>query len=124
MNVLRWVRAASPTTLQKHWFRRFAEGNFDFDDEPGRAVQVVVSTLKAAVEEDPELTTRCSAERFGYHHSTMARRFHALRRSWNYDVWIPHDLSSHQLNRRVDVCVELLTSHRTLQWLRYTVTVE
>jgi hypothetical protein len=71
----------------KHGFRRFAEGNFDLDDEPhpGRAVQVNVNALEAAVEEeDPRLTRRCLAERFGCHHTAVARRFHALG-SFNFE---------------------------------------
>lgn len=108
----------------RNWFKCFAEGKFDFDDQPhpGPAVLVDVDGLEAAIEEDPRLTTRCLADRFGCDHTTVERRLHALGRTWKYGVWIPHELSAHQLNQRIDVCMELLTSHRTTEWLRDLVT--
>lgn len=108
----------------RNWFKRFAEGDFNFDDQPhpGPAVKLEMEALEDAVEEDPRQTTRCLAERLNCDHSTVERRLHDLGRIWKYGVWIPHELSAHQLNQRIDVCIELLTSHRTTEWLRDLVT--
>jgi hypothetical protein len=40
-----------------------------------------------------------------------------LGKTSKYGVWIPHDLSPHQLQHKVDICMELMTSHRNYQWL-------
>ena len=36
---------------------------------------------------------------------------------WKYRVWIPHELSAHQLQYRLDVCMDLWTCHRNYEWL-------
>ncbi|CAF5108648.1 unnamed protein product, partial [Rotaria sp. Silwood1] len=41
---------------------------------------------------------------------------------WKYEVWIPHDLSPHQLQHRVDACMELMTYHPNYQWLYNLIT--
>ena len=41
---------------------------------------------------------------------------------WKYGVWIPHELSPHQLQLRVDTCTALMTSHRNYQWLHNLIT--
>ncbi|CAF1069633.1 unnamed protein product [Adineta ricciae] len=38
-------------------------------------------------------------------------------KTWKYGVWIPHELSSYQLQQRADTCMDLITSHRNYQWL-------
>jgi histone-lysine N-methyltransferase SETMAR len=45
-----------------------------------------------------------------------------LGKTWKYGVWIPDELSSHQLQQRVDVCMDLITSHRNYQWLSNLIT--
>jgi histone-lysine N-methyltransferase SETMAR len=47
---------------------------------------------------------------------------HELGKMWKYGVWIPHELSPHQLQHRVDACMVLMTSHRNYQWLRNLIT--
>ena len=56
----------------QHWFHRFKNGNFEFDDLPhsGRLLQVDMDLLKELIEQDPRLTTRCLAERLGCSHIT------------------------------------------------------
>ncbi|CAF5215482.1 unnamed protein product, partial [Rotaria magnacalcarata] len=35
---------------------------------------------------------------------------------------MPHELSPHQLQHRVDACMNLMTSHRNYKWLRNLIT--
>jgi hypothetical protein len=42
---------------------------------------------------------------------------HELGKTWKYGVWIPYELSPHQLQHRVDASMELMTSHRNYQWI-------
>ena len=81
-----------------------------------------VDVLKQLIEEDPRLTTLCLAERLGCSHTTVETHLSELGKTWKYGVWIPHELSSHQLQLRVDTCMALMTSHRNYQWLDNLIT--
>ena len=37
-------------------------------------------------------------------------------------VWMPHELSLHQLQLRVDTCMGLMRYHRNYQWLQNLIT--
>ncbi|CAF1688347.1 unnamed protein product, partial [Adineta ricciae] len=108
----------------QHWFNRFKNGNLELDDLPrsGRPIEVDMDALKQLIEEDPRLTTRCLAERLGCVHATVETHLKELGKTWKYGVWIPHELSPHQLQLRVDACMELMTSHRNYQWLHNLLT--
>jgi len=115
---------ALSTRTAQHWFNRFKNGNFELDDLPrsGRPLEIDIDVLKQLIEEDPRLTTRCLAERLGCSHTTVEKHLAELGKTWKYGVWIPHEMSPLQLQQRVDACMELLTSHRTYEWLRNLVT--
>ncbi len=81
-----------------------------------------IDVLKQLIEEDPRLTTLYLAERLGCSHTTVETHLAELGKTWKYGVWIPHDLSLHQLQHRVDTCMQLMTSHRNYQWLRNLIT--
>ena len=98
----------------QHWFNRFKSGNFELNDlqHSGRPLEVNIDVLKQLSEEDPRLTTRCLSERLGCSHTTVETHLSELGKMWKYGVWIPHELSLHQLQLRVDTCMALMTSHR------------
>lgn len=108
----------------QHWFNRFKKGNIELDDSrhSGRPSEVNVDVLKQLIEEDPRLSTRCLAERLGCSHTTVETHLSELGKTWKYGVWIPHELSQHQLQLRVDACMQLMTSHRNYQWLHSLIT--
>ena len=114
------------TRTAQHWFHRLKNGNFELDDLPhtGRPVQVNVDVLKQLIEEDLRLTNRCLAERLGCSHSTVETHLHEFGKTWKYGVWIPHGLSPHQLQHRVEACMKLMTSHRNCQWIHNLITGE
>jgi [histone H3]-lysine36 N-dimethyltransferase SETMAR len=45
-----------------------------------------------------------------------------LGKVWRYGVWIPHELSPHQFQHRIDACMDLITYHRNHEWLRNLIT--
>ena len=110
----------------QHWFDRFRGGNYELDDQPrsGRPIEVDIDLLKQQIEQDPRLTTRCLAELLGCSHVSVEKHLADLGKTWKYGVWIPHELAPHQLQSRVDTCMDLVTSHRTSQWLRNLVTAD
>jgi histone-lysine N-methyltransferase SETMAR len=108
----------------QHCFNRFKNGNLELDDLPrsGRPLEVDLDVLKQLIEEDPRLATRSLAERLGCVHATVKTHLNELGKTWKYGVWIAHELSPHQLQLRVDGCMDLMTSHRNYQWLHNLIT--
>ena len=92
--------------------------------DTGRLLQVDVDVLKRLIKEDPRLTTSCLAERLGCSHTTVETHLSELGKMWKYRAWIPHELSPHQLQLRLDTCIALMTSHRNYQWLHNLITVD
>ena len=108
----------------QRWFNRFKSGNFELKDSrhSGRPLEMDVDVSKQLIEEDPRLTRRCVAEWLGCSHTTAKTHLSELDKTWKYGVWIPHELSPHQLQLRVDTCMTLMTSHRNYQWLDNLIT--
>ena len=52
----------------------------------------------------------------------METHLSELGKSWKYGVWIPYELSPHQLRLRVDTCMALMTSHHNYPWLHNLIT--
>ena len=104
----------------QHCFNRFKNGNLEPDDlpRPVRPLEVDVDHLKQLIEQDPRLTSRCLADQLGCSHTAVEKHLNELGKTWRYGVWIPHELSPHQLQYRVNACMDLMTSHRNYQWLR------
>ncbi|CAF3333794.1 unnamed protein product [Rotaria socialis] len=104
----------------QHWFNRFKNGNLELDDlpRPGKPLEVDADLLKQLIEQDPRLTSRCLAEQLGCSHTAVEKHPNELGKKWRYGVWILRELSPHQLQHRVDACMDLMTSHRNYQWLR------
>ena len=105
--------------MAQHWFNCFKNGNLELNDlrRSGRPLELDVDLLKQLIKEDPRLSSRCLAEQLGCSHTAVEKHLNVLGKTWKYEVWIPHELSPHQLQQRVDVCMDLMTSHRNYQWL-------
>lgn len=104
----------------QHWFNRFKNGNLELDDLPSsaRPLEVGVDILKQLIEEDPRLTSRCSAEPLGCSCIAVKKHLNKLDKTWMYGVVIHDELSPYQLQHGVDACTNFMTSHRNYQWLR------
>ena len=102
------------TRTAQRWFNQFKNGDLELDDVPrsDRSMELDVDFLKQLIEQDPRSTLRCLAEQLGCSHTTVEKHLNELRKTWKYGVWIPHDLSSQQLQCRVYACIDLMTSHR------------
>ena len=110
--------------VAQNWFNRFKNGNLELDDLPrsGRPLEMNMDRLKHLIEQDPRLTSRCLAEQLGCSHTAVENHMNELGKTWRYGVWIPHELLRHQLQYRVDTCMDLMTYHRNYQWLRNLIT--
>ncbi len=108
----------------QHWFNRFKNGNIELDDLPrsGIPLEVDLDVLKQLIGEDRRLTARRLTDRLGCVHATVETHLKELGKTWKYGVRIPHELPPHQLQLRVDACMELMMSHRNYQWLHNLIT--
>lgn len=106
------------------WFQKFKNGQFDLDDHdrPGRPVEVDETRILALIEEDPRRTVRELGELLGHNHQTIANHLHRLGKVSKLGAWVPHELADHQVQARVNVCMQLLTFKRTFNWLNDLVT--
>lgn len=106
------------------WFRQFQENRTELDDRPrsGRPIEFDLDALKALIEEDPRQSLRSLAAELGCSHMTIERQLIGLGKTWKCGYWVPHELTQQQFQDRVDACLELLSSHRTLDWMTNIVT--
>ena len=117
-------KGALSITTACAWFNRFRNKDYFFADEPrsGRPTAIDLTELKQAIESDPRLTTRNVASTLGYSHRTVLYHFQRLRLVSKLGEWMPHDLTTSQLGKRVEVCQELLSLHRNFNWLDNLIT--
>ena len=110
--------------MAQNWFNQFRNNNYELNDlpRPGRPTEINIDDLKQLIGRDPRLSTRCLAEQLGCSHVAVEKHLKELGKTWRYGVWIPHELSSSQLQHRVDVCMGLKTFHRNYEWLSNLVT--
>ena len=125
VNLCRTIGEITPSLHTiRLWFRQFRNRDFCLDEKPrsGRPVELNFDDLKHIIERDPRLSTRCLAEQLGDSHTSIKRHLGDLGKTYRYGVWIPHQLTSDQLDRRVDACLELRSSHRNFDWLNNLIT--
>jgi histone-lysine N-methyltransferase SETMAR len=108
----------------RYWFRKFKSGDFSLQDAPrsGRPAVLDNDLLKAAIEEDPRLTTRELAERFNCSNSTVHEHLQALGKVNRHGVWVPHKLTIEQQMQRSSVCASLLARQKVDPFLERIVT--
>ena len=101
----------------QHWFNRFKNGNLGPDDLPhsGRSLELDVDLPKRLIEEDFRLTSWYLAEQLWCSDTMVEKPLNGLGKTWRYGVLVPHKLSPHQLQHRVDVCMDFMTSHHNYQ---------
>lgn len=106
------------------WFDRFRNKDFSLQDEPksGRPMEIDLSQLRQAIESEPTQTTRDVASTLGCTHGAVRYHFKRLCFVSKLGDWTPHDLSPVQLQKRVEACQQLLSSHRTFNWLDNLIT--
>ena len=72
----------------QHWFTQLKSSNFELNDSQHseRPVEVNVDFLKQRIEENPRLTTCCSAERPVRSDATVETHLSKLGKTWKYGV--------------------------------------
>jgi histone-lysine N-methyltransferase SETMAR len=124
-NLCQAVGQEAPSQQTCHnWFARFKDGDCSLEDHPrsGRPSEINSEELRRMIEDNPRLTTRCMAEALECHHSTIEYQLHAMGKVLKIGTWVPHELSSNDLERRVDAATILLSKRRNFDWLDNIVT--
>ncbi|VDN22269.1 unnamed protein product [Cylicostephanus goldi] len=73
--------------------------------------------LRDEVETNPYKTTREMAMNLGVTHVTLQKGLKSLGKVQKLGRRVPHALTQHDMNRRVDVALSLLTLKRSHNWL-------
>jgi histone-lysine N-methyltransferase SETMAR len=113
----------SATTV-RDWFQRFKSGDYSIVDKTksGRPPELDDGELRQLVESNPRLTTREMATTLGYDQSTIVDRLHKLGKVPKLGCWVPHELTENNRQQRFNICMSLLSYHRTTAWLDSVVT--
>ncbi|CAF3284141.1 unnamed protein product [Rotaria sp. Silwood2] len=92
------------------WLKRFADGDFDFEDKPrsGRPSVLDEEDLRAALEDEPSSSTRDLANDLGVAQRTVVNYLHKFDLVHKKPRQDPHELTEAQAIRRVEVCRQLL----------------
>ena len=104
----------------RDWFKRFREGDISLEDRPrpGRPMESDIERLKILIEDNPRLTTRELSTMLGCNQSTIDRHLHEMRKVNKLGTWVPHQLTSDNIQQRISICHFLLSKpnrHRFLQ---------
>lgn len=105
-------------------FARFKAGKFDVEDEhrSGRPLVVELDEIVSLVTANPFLTIKEIEDVTGVSRGTVWNRLHEAGLSNKRNIWVPHDLTDRQLERRVDACHTLLRKNSNEPFLRRMIT--
>lgn len=94
----------------REWFAKFRSGDLDIEDAPrsGRPSSPIDDQLKEMVETNPKRTCADLAEELGVSSRTVWSHLIAMGKTKKLDQWVPHELTDHQMNTRIEVCSSLL----------------
>jgi histone-lysine N-methyltransferase SETMAR len=120
--------AFGPGTISRSavfdWFRRFDNGDYTLQDQPrpGRPPCIDLTELKTAIESDPTLSVANLANTLGCSQRNIYHHIKRLGFVYKTSNWSPHDLTKNQLEKRQEVCGELISFRRTFNWLDNLIT--
>ena len=77
-----------------------------------------IERLKVLIEDNPRLTTRELSTMLACNQSTIDRHLHEMEKVNKLGTWVPHQLTSDNIQQRISICHFLLSKpnrHRSLQ---------
>ena len=97
--------------------KRFREGDISLDDRPrsGRPMESDIERLKVLIEDNPRLTTRELSTMLGCNQSTIDRHLHEMGKVNKLGTWVPHQLTSDNIQQRISICHFLLSKIQSTQ---------
>ena len=110
----------------RNWFSSFESGDFSISDKPrsGRPLAINDGDLMKVIEEDSSQSLVALAETFQVAPETIRLHLHRLGRRWKLSVWVPHELSEHNMQTRLRIAKGLLSRHRNCRFFDQVVTCD
>ncbi|CAF4628119.1 unnamed protein product [Rotaria socialis] len=107
----------------RDWFKRFREGDMSLEDRPksGRPLESDIERLKDLIEGNPRLTTRDLSAMLGCNQSTIDRHLHEMGKVNKLETWVPHQLTSDNIQQRITICNSLLSKRNRQRFLQQIV---
>ena len=107
------------------WYAKFRYGDFSLKHKARGRPQPKVNNdeLKAIVESNTFQTTRELASKFSVYIPTILDHLHQIKVK-KLDRWVPHELNAHQVKKRFDACVSLLSRNKKEPFLHRIVTCD
>ncbi|CAF4786012.1 unnamed protein product [Rotaria sp. Silwood1] len=108
----------------RDWFKRFREGDMSLEDRPrsGRPLEIDIEQLKVLIEDNPRLTTSELSAMLLCNHSTIDRHLHEIGKVSKLETWVPHQLSSDNIQQRITICNSFLSKRTRHKFLQQIVT--
>ena len=108
----------------RDWFKRFREGDISLEDRPrsGRSMESDIERLKVLIEDNPRLTTRELSTMLGCNQSTIDRHLHEMGKVNKLGTWLPHQLTSDNIQQRISICHFLLSKLNRYRFLQQIIT--
>lgn len=123
INIVEGQGTISVTTA-KEWFRRFKNGDTSLNDKlrSGRPSIMDNEALRNLVEEQPSTSTRRLSAETGASQPTIVRHLHQLGFRNRHPREVPHELTTHQAQQRVNLCNKMLANPSDDRFWRRIVT--
>lgn len=122
---LAWGENAISYETVRKWFTRFRAKNFNLgDDERSGAPRKVRldEEIQSLLDENPAQTQKELAVQLGVSQQAISVRLHAMGKIQKEGKWVPHELTEENKNRRVDICLHLLSRYKNKDYLHLIIT--
>lgn len=115
--------ALSETTC-RDWFRRFKNNDFDVEvkERSGAPTMFADEILEALLHEDSYQAQAELAESLRVDYTTVSKRLKALGMTQKQEHWLPYELKSRYVERRLVTCEQLLQQQKRKSFLHRIVT--
>lgn len=106
------------------WFHRFKNDDFDINDKDrsGRSKKFDDEELKTLLSQDSCQTQEQIASSLKVDRSTVAKRLQAMGMIQKQGKWVPYELKSRDVERRLCICEQLLQRQKRKSFLHRIVT--
>ena len=90
----------------KYWYSRFNDRDFSLTDKPraGKPQKISDKELIKKVKENPTITQREIATHFNVSQPAISKRLKQIGFIQKQNIWIPHNLSRKNIEKRKSVC--------------------
>lgn len=110
----------------QHWYSTFNSGDTSLQRKKGSGAPILVNQegLRRAIEGNPLLSTRQLSTDLGVSQSSICRHLSQINKVNRRCREVPHELTPENLQRRVDICKQLLSNPLDERFFKRIVTCD